>query len=125
MNNQSLIDLAASKGLTLHPSLLAEYPIGTLFYCLHHDNKIPVEELTEPLINRVRFVLENKPQHELAVRLAAMRPVLDNAKRATLDADYEAKRATLYADYEADAVAQWDEEYPDHPKWTVATGLEF
>ena len=68
--------LAKKHGLTLHPSLLKQYPLGTPFYCLHHDHGTPVEFLEEPLINRVLFVLNKKRTRELPVRLAAMRLVI-------------------------------------------------
>lgn len=141
---KTILELAASKGITLHPSLLAEYPVGTPFYALHHNEPSPVEFLTEPLINRVRFVLDNKPPHELAVRLAAMRPVLGKLPAAydtawaaydtawaavdTAWAPYDTARAaydTARAAYAPSLIAQWDEEYPDHPKWTVEAGLTF
>ena len=112
--SNSLLALARSKGVTLHESLLVDYPVGTLFYCLHHHESLPVEKLTEPLINRVRFVLNKKGANEIPVRLAAMRPVLNRAKCDPLAADYR-----------ADVLEQWAEEYPDHPRWTLGEGLDF
>ena len=70
-----LIELAKRRGLTLHPSLLKTYPIGTPFYCLHHNNRWPVEFLEEPLAVRLHWILTKKPRGELAVRLKAIRPV--------------------------------------------------
>ena len=65
--------LAASKNITLDPLLLEEYPVGTLFWAVHHDRI--VEPLCDPLVDRLEYVLQNKPSFELPVRLAAIRPV--------------------------------------------------
>ena len=129
--------LAKKRGLTLHPSLLAEYPLGTLFYCLHHDHGVPVEFLDEPLINRVLYVLEFKPAYELPVRFAAMRPVIGKFRDAfnkardaynkAWDAFNKARDAFNKArDAFAPALlALWKKDYPDHPKWSVKNGLKF
>lgn len=73
-------------------------PITGMFGLLHH------EVLCEPshdVMERVRYVQENKPKHEVAIRLHNMIYLGDCAaahKRAPLDADYEAKRAPLDAE---------------------------
>ena len=101
---------------TLFPGL-PDYvgPTSGLFSWLHHEG--PVVEASSDVRGRIRFIRENKPAHEIAVRLAhivfldpdlipvaAKRAVLYadyKAKRAPLDADYEAKCDALYADYKA------------------------
>lgn len=98
-------------------------PTSGIFGLLHHD---VLCESSHDVMERVRYVKANKPVREVAIRLhnmiylgacpaAAKRAPLDadyeakrdalyadyKAKRAPLDADYKAKRAALYADYEA------------------------
>ena len=78
-------------------------PKSGMFAFLHH------EILCEPsdnVMERVDYVRQHKPPAEIETRLhhmmfldAALCPAV--AKRAPLDADYEAKRAPLYADYAA------------------------
>ena len=73
--------LALAQGLTLDPSLLKNYPLDTWFWSIHH--RIIVEQLNEPLANRIACILTNKPVNERAVRLAALRPVKDAKACAT------------------------------------------
>ena len=115
--------IANEYGVTLHPSLLKKYPVGTPFYCLHHAEGTPVEFLEEPLINRVLFVLREKPPEELTVRFAAMRPVLGKLPKA-----YVKARAAYVKARDACLpflLALWEKDYPDHPKWTAKDGLKF
>ena len=50
----------------------AQQKIGTLWCWLHHQK--PLEILTEPPENRAHYIEANKPAHEIATRLRAMRP---------------------------------------------------
>jgi hypothetical protein len=81
------------------------------FGLLHHEE---LAEQSHDVMERVAYVKDNKPEHEVAIRLHNMIylgkvgkdycAALDadcEAKRALLYADYCAKRALLYADYEA------------------------
>ena len=144
--------LAASKNCTLDPLLLEEYPVGTLFWAVHHDRI--VEPLCDPLVERLEYVLQNKPQHELPVRLEAIRPVKNTARLPTGLVELAAATVTAVQEYRAavaaavendgavDAVrasvrayerylnthfdelcAQWLEEYPCHPMMTRFGGL--
>ena len=80
--------------------------VGDWVVHLHHGTDC-VEQLTEPIENRIAYILAHKPEGERAVRLRFMRPVSKkkaadyDAKRAPLYADYRAKSATLDADYKA------------------------
>ena len=73
MNNLELQALASTQGITLDPTLLEDYPIGTWFWAIHHE--VVAEPLTEPLANRIKFILTRKNASERKVRLAALRPV--------------------------------------------------
>ena len=73
MNSTELQALASAQGITLDPSLLIEYPIGTWFWCIHHQ--IIAEQLNEPLANRIEFILTQKDVSERKIRLDALRPV--------------------------------------------------
>ena len=77
MNNeiQEIIDLAAGQGIVLDPCLLRDYPLGTWFWAIHHQ--IIAEPLTEPLADRIKYILTQKDQSERAVRLKALRPVMN------------------------------------------------
>ena len=76
-------------------------PVAGIFGLLHHDT------LCEPSSNvmeRVAYVMSEKPLHQRATRLHNMIFLGDcaaAAKLAPLDADYHAKLAPLYADYQA------------------------
>ena len=76
---------------------------------VHHEE--PCEALTEPIENRIAYILREKPEHERALRLRLMRPITAKAyakyeaDRAALDAKYRADIAPLDAKYEADIAA--------------------
>jgi hypothetical protein len=132
---------------TLHPSLTNEYPLGTLFWAIHHA--VICEPLTEPLANRIEYIQTQKPEHERETRLAAIRPVLHPEKLPTGFCDALAASVRALADYDQnlisaklaaathlayfhahdaclpDLLKQWAEEYPDHPAWDEKTGLVF
>jgi hypothetical protein len=125
--------LALAQGLTLDPSLLKDYPLGTYFWAVHHQTIF--EPLTEPLANRIEYILTDKAANERAVRLAALRPVKDakacDKACATYDkarATYAKARAKAYdkaydkacATHDKALLALWAQEYPDHPKWGIS-----
>ena len=147
MNITEVEALAASKNLHLDPPLLVDYPIGTLFWCIHHA--LVVEPLYCPLVDRLEFILEYKPVSEHAVRLQALRPVkhpellpgelvedaqAEIAARAAYVADPRAESAraesmrTLLVlewdthHYHSKLLKQWAKEYPDHPRFDLKRG---
>ena len=137
MNNeiQEIIDLAAGQGIVLDPCLLRDYPLGTWFWAIHHQ--IIAEPLTEPLADRIKYILTQKDQSERAVRLKALRPVMKpdgqaeddkaGAAYAKVRAEYNKVRAECDkagAEYNKELFTQWGEEYPDHPIWDK-NGLAF
>ena len=136
--------LAASKNITLDPLLLLEYPVGTLFWAVHHDRI--VEPLCDPLVDRLEYVLQNKLSFELPTRLAAIRPVKHPellpkelvALAAAAVTAVQAYRKAVDVQAAADAIgayecflnthfgelaALWLEEYPAHPPMTRFGGL--
>ena len=81
--------------------------IGDLMSHIHHGQWL--EELTEPIENRIAFILVNKDPEEQAERLRRMRPFdweKAYADRKKADADW--KKA--YADWEK-ADADWEKAY--------------
>ena len=86
----------------------AAAPGATAGLHIHHETL--VETVTEPIENRIRFILSGKPEYGRATRLRAMRPLTADvyadyeAKRDALNADYAAKCDALWADYEAKRV---------------------
>ena len=86
--------------------------IGDLMSHIHHGQWL--EELTEPIENRIAFILVNKDPEEQAERLRRMRPFdweKAYADRKKADADW--KKA--YADWEK-ADADWEKAYADWKK---------
>ena len=79
--------------------------IGDWMQWLHHGE--PIEKTNEPIMNRINYVVENKPPREIRGRLRAMRPA--SSKQVKAYADYQAKRAPLDADYEAKRDALWND----------------
>ena len=83
--------------------------IGDLMSHIHHGQWL--EELTEPIENRIAFILVNKDPEEQAERLRRMRP-FDRKKayadRKKADADWE----KAYADRKK-ADADWKKAYAD------------
>ena len=131
MNNeiQEIIDLAAGQGIVLDPCLLRDYPIGTWFWAVHH--MVVCEPLTEPLVNRIRYILTSKDLSERSIRLMALRPVMapDNLPEPLVKARVECDKARAEynkagAECNKELFTQWGEEYPDHPIWDK-NGLAF
>ena len=87
------------ESLKLWYAAWATHPNATEAWCCHH--KILWEKLTEPAEVRLQYILDNKPEHELVVRLNNFRPVTDSAKLYALKSDYRAKRDSLDADHRA------------------------
>ena len=71
---------------------------------LHHEEV--AEKLTEPIENRIAYILSDKPKNEQALRLRLMRPVtvpaLAEYERVTAAAlaEYQKVRAPAWAEYE-------------------------
>ena len=75
-------------------------------YGTHIHHEIVAENLTEPIENRIAYILSGKPKHEQALRLRLMRPVA-----AAALAEYDKAKAAAWADYnkvEAAALAEYD-----------------
>ena len=73
-----------------------------LYWHIHHD--ILAEPLTEPIENRIRFIKNNKPYHEVETRLRLMKPV--RGKLPELD-KAGAEFVKAYAESNK-AGAEWD-----------------
>ena len=73
MNIQDIEELAKSQNIDIDESLKLDYPVGTMFWCIHHA--VIVEPLEYPLVNRLEFILKDKPAEQRAIRLQALRPV--------------------------------------------------
>ena len=86
--------------------------IGDLMSHIHHGQWL--EELTEPIENRIAFILVNKDPEEQAERLRRMRPF----DRKKADADW--KKA--YADWEK-AYADWKKADADWEKADAAPAM--
>lgn len=136
----------------LDPILLVDYPLGTLFWCIHHESM--VGELRYPLRNRIEMIHDLKPPGEWPIRFEALRPVKEPGKippvvaaavalKARCATEFETAFATEprafddYMDYMvaergargailahySQLLAQWDSEYPGHPEFRPETGL--
>ena len=81
----------------------AEHPNAKLVWCCHHE--VLVEKLTEPVENRISYILSNKPQEEQAVRFRNFRPVKDEVTTAKSRDDYNIAIAKALEDYQT-AVAK-------------------
>lgn len=42
---------------------------------VHHDRGVPIEVLDEPIENRVKWIKNTKPEHEIETRLRALKPI--------------------------------------------------
>ena len=107
--------------------------IGDLMSHIHHGQWL--EELTEPIENRIAFILVNKDPEEQAERLRRMRP-FDRKKadadwekayadRKKADADWkkaDADRKKAYADWEK-ADADWEKADADWEKAYAAPAM--
>jgi hypothetical protein len=104
-----ILALATKQGITLDPCLLKDYPLGTVFWAVHHS--VMAEPLTEPLANRIEYILTEKDASERAIRLTALRPMkVVPGKLAKASAEWDkayAKWDKAYAKL-AKASAKWD-----------------
>jgi hypothetical protein len=73
----------------------AAQPNATHGWCIHHEQEW--EELTEPIENRIAYVLSAKASHELITRLDNMRPMSPGALRQVRTADKAYREATAPA----------------------------
>jgi len=99
----------------------AAQPDATHGWCLHHE--VEFEELTEPIANRIRYIVNNKSRDEIQCRLDNLRPVsvaslviilpaYEAYQKATAQAyeAYQKARAQAYEAYQK-ARAQAEEAY--------------
>ena len=71
----------------------AAMPKATAGVHIHHE--YVAEKLTEPIENRIAYILSDKPQKEQAIRLRLMRPVT-----APAWAEYDKVTAAALAEYD-------------------------
>ena len=90
----------------------AAQPDATHGWCVHHE--IEWEELTEPIANRIQYIIASKSRGEQVCRLDNMRPVsaaslavIASAKKAYDEAVASAKKA--YYEAVASAKKAYDE----------------
>ena len=74
-------------------------------WCVHHDTEM--EALSEPIVNRIRYIVENKDEDERVVRLDNLRPVLSIKAVAAWKA-YEKAIATAQKAYEEVIDPVWE-----------------
>ena len=83
----------------------------------HIHDEVPAEYLTEPIENRIAYILNTKPRKEQALRLRLMRPVTAPAwaeyekVTASAQAEYEKVTASAQAEYKkvrAPALAEYE-----------------
>lgn len=72
------------------------HPEATHGWCIHHQKR--AEPLSDPIVDRVKYVLTDKAKSELITRLDNMRPVLSAAAREAISVYQKARKHT------------WDEE---------------
>ena len=77
---------------------------GIFYWHVHHS--VLVEELTEPIKNRIEYIKHHKPKHEIETRLRLMRPAT-GIKPAW--AEYEKIRQQALAEYEKIQQPAWAE----------------
>ena len=85
----------------------AAQPNATHGWCIHHE--IEFEPLTEPIANRIEFILSSKSRGEQVCRLDNMRPVSSASLvvvRPALKA-YEEAAATAWKAYEEAKAPAW------------------
>ena len=82
----------------------AAHPEATHGWCVHHE--VEMEELTEPIENRIRYIVENKAEEEIVTRLDNLRPVLSKVPILTQKAYDEATAPAWKAYREAIAPAE-------------------
>ena len=74
-------------------------------WCIHHE--IEMEGLTEPIGNRISFIINNKAADEVVARLDNLRPVMSGraiaAEKAHREATAQARKA-----YQEDTAPAWE-----------------
>src|SRR3990167_7650110 len=92
-NEQALIDTEVVR--------IKAGPHSGMFTFLHHER--PIIEGSKNVMERVEYILGNKPPSEILTRLRHIYcvPEVLGAKLKLLDDDYQAKLKPLYDDYQA------------------------
>ena len=93
----------------------AAHPEATHGWCVHHE--VEMEELTEPIENRIRYIVENKAEEEIVTRLDNLRPVLSKVPILTQKAYDEATAPAWKAYREATAPAWKAYDEATAPAW--------
>jgi hypothetical protein len=98
----------------------AAQPNATHGWCVHHETEF--EELTEPIVNRITYIINNKSRHEITIRLDNLRPVSPASLALILQA------LKLYEETTAPALKLYEE--TTAPAWklyeeTTAPALKF
>src|SRR5208283_4647534 len=73
------------------------HPKAKYGWCVHHDTELEV--LTEPIENRILFIVKEKPKNQLIVRLDNLRPVL-STKAIKAQKAYDKATAPAWKAYE-------------------------
>ena len=89
-------------------------------WCIHHE--IEMERLTEPIGNRISFIINNKVPEEIIARLDNLRPVLSRRAIAAEKAYQEAAAPARKAYEEAIAPAKKAYEEAIAPAWKGLPG---
>ena len=116
---ERVLELAKDQGITLDPCLLMEYPPGAWFWAIHHS--VIVEKLSEPLLNRVEYILTQKPNHEREIRLDAIRPVKNDKVFSAAWAEHDKVCSAAWVEYNKACSAAWAE----HDKVRSAASAEY
>ena len=76
----------------------AAHPEATHGWCVHHC--IEIEELSESIVSRIRYIVKNKAKDEQVTRLDNLRPVLSISIVLTARAHYREAIATAEKAYD-------------------------
>jgi hypothetical protein len=65
-------------------------------WCLHHE--VESEKLSEPIENRISYILSNKPKHEQACRFINLRPmsIASQKVKGAARAEYQKVKGAVY-----------------------------
>ena len=80
--------------------------MGDFYWHIHHE--ILCEVLAEPIENRIRYIRENKPKHEIETRLRLMRPVKHPKRLPSEWKEADQKRKEAYQKWK-EAYQKWEE----------------
>ena len=78
-------------------------PTARYAYTCHHRS--PAEELTEPYMNRIDYILRAKPVYEQARRLRNFRPVIDETSIARIFDEYFSATKPAYERQREESIA--------------------